>query len=113
MLLGSHEEWFYTQDEVDEYRQRKQGELGHELVVGDETPSQTNGHTNGNGHGEVLYVQELHEVREVNRGVTELERFGLKPNDLVPAQRLAGREPPPRLVLENGEHRRLLATCAN
>ncbi len=39
-----------------------------------------------NGHGEVIYVQELHEVREVNRGVAELARFGLKPSDLVPAQ---------------------------
>ncbi len=28
----------------------------------------------------------------------------------MPAPRLAGREPPPRLVLENGEQRRLLAT---
>jgi DNA gyrase subunit B len=108
VLLGSHEEWFYTQDEVDAFRQRKQTELGRELVVGDETPAQTNGHTNG--HGEVLYVQELHEVREVNRGVRELERFGLTPSDLVPAPRLAGREPPPRLVLENGEQRRLLVT---
>src|SRR6185437_15851007 len=85
VLLGSHEEWFYTQDEVDAFRQRKQTELGRELVVGDETPAQTNGHTNG--HGEVLYVQELHEVREVNRGVTELARFGLKPSDLLPQVR--------------------------
>jgi DNA gyrase subunit B len=57
-----------------------------------------------------MYVQELHEVREVNRGVQELLRFGLKPSDLVPAPRLAGREPPPRLVLENGEQRRPLVT---
>jgi DNA gyrase subunit B len=108
VLLGSHEEWFHTQDEVDAYRQREQERLGRELVVGDETPAQTNGHTNG--HGEVVYVQELHEVREVNRGVTELERFGLKTGDLVPAQRVAGREPAPRLVLENGEQRRQLTT---
>ncbi|HWG43215.1 MAG TPA: DNA gyrase subunit B [Gemmataceae bacterium] len=104
VLLGSHVEWCYTQDEVDAFRQREQERLGRELVVGDETPAQTN------GHAEVLYVQELHEVREVNRGVTELARFGLKPNDLLPQVRLAGREPAPRLVLENGEHRRLLAT---
>jgi DNA gyrase subunit B len=93
---------------VDAYRQREQERLGRELVVGDETPAQTNGHTDG--HGEVVYVQELHEVREVNRGVTELERFGLKTSDLVPAQRVAGREPAPRLVLENGEQRRQLTT---
>ncbi|HTU88963.1 MAG TPA: DNA gyrase subunit B [Gemmataceae bacterium] len=110
VLLGSREEWFYTQDEVDAYRQEQQQRLGHELVVGDDTPGHTNGHSNGNGHAEVLYVQELHEVHEVNRGVRELERFGLKPSDLVPAPRLAGREPPPRLVLESGEQRRLLVT---
>lgn len=108
VTLGSHVEWFYTQDEVDAYRQGEQERLGRELVVGDETPAQTNGHTNG--AGEVLFVQELHEVREVNRGVTELARNGLKPSDLLPPQRLAGREPAPRLVLENGEHRKLLAT---
>ncbi len=110
VLLGSHEEWFYTQDEVDAYRQQQQQRLGHELVVGDETPGQLNGPSNGNAHAEVMYVQELHEVREVNRGVQELGRFGLKPSDLVPAPRIAGREPPPRLVLENGEQRRLLVT---
>jgi DNA gyrase subunit B len=110
VLLGSHEEWFYTQDEVDAYRQSQQERLGRELVVGDETPTPTNGNGHTNGHGEVLYVQELHEVREVNRGVQELERFGLKPSDLVPAPRIAGREPPPRLVLENGDHRRHLVT---
>jgi DNA gyrase subunit B len=110
VLLGSHEEWFYTEDEVDTYRQSQQQRLGHELVVGDETPSQTNGHANGNGHSEVLYVQELHEVQEVNRGVRELERYDLKPSDLVSAPRIAGREPPPRLVLESGDQRRHLVT---
>jgi DNA gyrase subunit B len=110
VLLGSEEKWFYTQDEVDAYRQDQQQRLGHELVVGDETPGQLNGHTNGNGPSEVMYVQELHEVHEVNRGVQELGRFGLKPSDLVPAPRIAGREPPPRLVLENGDSRRSLVT---
>ncbi len=110
VLLGSHEEWFYTEDEVEAYRQSQQQRLGHELVVGDETPGQTNGHSNGNGHAEVMYRQELHEVNEVNRGVQELARFGLKPSDLVPAPRIAGREPPPRLVLESGDTRRLLLT---
>jgi DNA gyrase subunit B len=114
VLLGSHEEWFYTQDEVDAFRQSQQERLGREIVVGDDTPSHTNGngHSNGhtNGHGEVLYVQELHEVREVNRGLQELAKIGLQPGDLVPAPRVAGREPPPRLVLENGDHRRYLVT---
>jgi DNA gyrase subunit B len=110
VLLGNHEEWFYTQDEVDAYRQAQQERLGREIVVGDDTPSHTNGNGHTNGHGEVMYVQELHEVREVNRGVQELAKIGLQPSDLVPAPRVAGREPPPRLVLENGEQRRHLIT---
>jgi DNA gyrase subunit B len=108
VLLRGEDHWFYTQDDVDAFRQEQQQQLGRELVIGDETPVESNGHANG--HGEMIYVQELHEVREVNRGVRELNRFGLKPSDLVPAPRIAGREPPPRLVLENGEQRRLLIT---
>ncbi len=108
VLLGNHIHWFHRQEDVDAFREEKGRQLGRELVVGDETPAQGNGQTNG--HGEVLYVQELHEVREVNRGVRELERFGLKASDLTPAPRIAGREPPPRLILESGEQRRLLVT---
>jgi DNA gyrase subunit B len=109
VVFAGREEWFHTQDEVDEFRRREQDRLGHELVVGDEDG---NGHGNGhaNGNGEVFYVQELHEVREVNRGLEGLRRFGLAPSDLVPAARLAGREPPVRLVLESGEMRRPLVT---
>jgi DNA gyrase subunit B len=106
VLFGGEEEWFATTDEVDAFRRREQERLGRELVVGDESLIQANGQTNG--HGETFYVQELHEVRDVNRGLEELRRFGLAPSDLVPAARVAGREPPPRLVLENGEQRRLL-----
>jgi DNA gyrase subunit B len=107
VLLGSHEEWFYTQEEADAYRRREQEKLGHELVVGDESPGQGNGQTNG--HAEVLYVQELHEVRDINHGLEALRGYHLRPADLVPAPRIAGREPPPRLVLEHGDARQNLA----
>ncbi|HTU16955.1 MAG TPA: DNA gyrase subunit B [Gemmataceae bacterium] len=110
VLLRGEDHWFNTQDEVDGFRQEQQQQLGRELVVGDETPVEGNGNGHANGHSEYIYVQELHEVREVNRGVQELGRIGLKPSDLVPAPRIAGREPPPRLVLESGEQRRLLVT---
>ncbi|HZY90746.1 MAG TPA: DNA topoisomerase IV subunit B, partial [Gemmataceae bacterium] len=49
-----------------------------------------------------------HEVREVNRGLAELRKHGLAPSDLLPAARVAGREPPPRLALESGEQKRVL-----
>jgi len=105
VLLGSQEHWFHTSEEVDTFRRQQQEKLGHELLVADESP-RGNGHTNG--HGESFFAQELHEVRNVNRGLERLREFGLKASDLVAAARVAGREPPPRFVLENGEQRRQL-----
>jgi DNA gyrase subunit B len=48
-------------------------------------------------------------VPKVNRALEELRRYRMAPSDLVPAPRIAGREPVPRLVLENGEQKRPLA----
>jgi DNA gyrase subunit B len=107
VLLGGREQWFFTQEEVDAFRQREEERLGRELVVVDDsTPAPVNGQTNG--HAEMLDVRELHEVRKVNRALEELKRYGLLASDLIPAPRVAGREPPPRLVLENGDQKRQL-----
>jgi DNA gyrase subunit B len=95
--LGSREEWKYTVDEVDQFRKVEQEKLGHDLVVGEGTPT-----AGTNGHAETFYVQELHEVREINRALDELKKHSLLASDLIPAPRVAGREPPPRLILENG-----------
>jgi DNA gyrase subunit B len=45
----------------------------------------------------------------VNRGLEKLRDFGLSAADLVPIPRVAGREPPPRFILENGDQRRVLS----
>ncbi len=104
VLLAGREHWFVSDTEVDAFRQAEQQRLGHELVVADETP----GHGGGNGHGETFFVQELHEVRAINRGLERLRELGLGGADLVPAPRVAGREPPPRFILENGDLHRVL-----
>jgi len=104
VLFGGEEHWFHTAEEVDAFRQREQERLGRELVVADES-----GHTNGNGEaGPTLAVQELHEVKAVNRGLERLRPFGLSGSDLVPAPRVAGREPPPRYLLEHEDQKRHL-----
>jgi DNA gyrase subunit B len=95
--LGGREEWLHTDEDVDAFKQREEARLGHEVVVGEGTPG-----TGTNGHADTFYVQELHEVREINRALDELKKSGLLGSDLVPAPRVAGREPPPRLILENG-----------
>jgi DNA gyrase subunit B len=113
VLLAGKEYWFNNQAEVDRFRRDKEQELGHELVVGEElrlSPAHPNGNGNGNGngHAETIIVQELHEVRGINRGLDRLREFGLGKDDLVPLPRVAGREPPVRFVLEHDGSRREL-----
>jgi DNA gyrase subunit B len=110
MLVGGKEKWAWTQDEADAIREEEQRELGRELVVGEETTSALVPGTNGHGLAGTFYEQELHEVREINRDLEGLRRWGLGASDLVPAPRVAGREPPPRLVLEGGDGRWRLGT---
>jgi DNA gyrase subunit B len=102
VVQGGSEVWFHTADEVDTFRKSKQEQLGHELVVADEAGGE------GNGHGETFSVQELHEVKAVNAGLEELRQRGLSAADLLPAPRIAGREPAPRFVLQNGESKHVL-----
>jgi DNA gyrase subunit B len=105
-VLGGHEQWFATSAEVDKYRQDEQAKRGgHEFVVADEFRPAI-AMTNGNGqHVETFFMQELHEVRSLNRGADKLKEFGFTLNDLVPLPRIAGREPPVRFILENGDSR--------
>ncbi|MBY0524992.1 MAG: DNA gyrase subunit B [Gemmataceae bacterium] len=109
--LNGVEHWFGTAADVDAFRRQEQERLGRELVVTDETPGQprTNGHANGAPDAApTFFVQELHEVHGVRRGLEKLKEFHLSAADLVPQVRIAGREPPPRYALENGDYRRLL-----
>jgi DNA gyrase subunit B len=108
VLLASAEHWFYDRTEVDRFRQEKEAQLGRELVVADDTPG--HGPANGNGEPALTFsVQELHEVKAINQGLERLRELGLAGSDLVPTPRVAGREPPPRFVVENGDARRVLA----
>jgi DNA gyrase subunit B len=112
VLLAGREYWFRDSSppasrdaEVDRFRREEEQRIGHPLVIADEA------HANGNGNGEpqVTYaVQELHEVRAVMRGLDKLREFGLGAADLVPAPRVAGRDPLPRFVLQNGDTRHVL-----
>jgi DNA gyrase subunit B len=104
VMLRDGEHWFHTSAEVDRFRQEEQARLGKELVVADETPGQTNGHA----EAPLFNVQELHEVRGINRGLEQLRPFERSAADLLPAPRVAGREPQPRFRLENGDVQKLL-----
>jgi DNA gyrase subunit B len=111
VVLAGKEHWFHTAQEVDKFRQEEGQRRGRDLVVaevGASKPAQPG--ANGNGTPAEFFLQELHEVRGINRHLEKLKEFGLVPADLVPAPRVAGREPPVRFVLESGENRKILAT---
>jgi DNA gyrase subunit B len=93
VTLGNQEHWFFTSQEVDAFRAEEQQKAG-QIVVADEEAGK-NGHA-----GEVFAVLELHEVKSVNRGLEKLRGFHLQPGDLLPAPRIAGREPTPRFYVE-------------
>jgi len=106
VLMGGTEHWFRSQVEVDEFRRTEGQRLGRELVVAE--PGQAPANGNGNGQAMTYSLQELHEVKAINRGLERLREFGLGAADLVEAPRLAGREPPVRFVLESGDSRKVL-----
>jgi DNA gyrase subunit B len=108
VVLGGTEHWFATSAEADKFRMEEQTRRGHEFVVADEfRPAMPTG--NGNGHViETFFMQELHEVRSIARGAEKLKGIGFALTDLVPLPHVAGREPPVRFILENGDSRQLL-----
>jgi len=96
LVLDNQERWFADTKEAQAFRQAEQTKLGHELVVADESPTGAVENGQGNGVGQAYFVQELHEIRNIN---TELEQ----------SPHIAGREPLPRFWLENGDVKRNLA----
>jgi len=103
VLLGAQEHWFANSAEVDAFKDAHR-QQGRELMAADEiaaTPEQ-------NGKHDAFSVQELHEVRGVNKGLRRLRALGLDSKDLVPAPRVAGREPAPRYFLENDNRKQVL-----
>jgi DNA gyrase subunit B len=56
-----------------------------------------------------LVADEFHEVRAINRALAKLAEYGFGVADLVPAPRIAGRDPAIRYVLEHTDSAKPLA----
>jgi DNA gyrase subunit B len=112
VLLGTEMHWFASAEAVDKFRLEQQQKhdllIAEELHLGPAAPPKTNGNGNGNG-GVTFFEQELHEVQAINEALDGLREFGLGAADLMPAPRVAGREPAPRYFLEKDDHRQSLA----
>jgi DNA gyrase subunit B len=113
VLIAGDEHWFARSDDADAFRKKEEERLGQALVVADDPSraSRPNGTSTGNGEtGPVVTFakQELHEVKRINAGLEKLRQFSLGTAELVPALRVAGREPPPRFFLTSGDNKRTL-----
>jgi DNA gyrase subunit B len=94
---------------VDALREATQKRLGKELVVAEDAAEHARSNGHANGHGETIFEQELHEVAAIKRALERMKReFGLDATCLIESPRVAGREPMPRFLLENGDSRRHL-----
>jgi DNA gyrase subunit B len=111
VLVGGKEHWFHTNAEVDAFRKQEQTRLGRDLVVADDVMAGVAPEKpNGDSQAVTFILQELHEVRGVNRHLDRLREVGLGTTDLIPLPRVAGREPPIRFVIEHGSSKRAMDT---
>jgi DNA gyrase subunit B len=103
--LGGKEHWFHSEVDADAFRKAEALRLGRDLVVADADDPEAQQAIDPEFR---LTVEEYHEIRGVNRQLQRLAEFGFGLGDLVPAPRVAGREPVVRFALEHGESRTVL-----
>jgi DNA gyrase subunit B len=119
--FAGKESFHHTPAEVEAFRAEQSKRLGKDVVLADDATRAASEGTPVAGGGppadvERYTLDEWHEVRTMNRALKALKDAGFEPGDLVPLPRVAGREPPVRFVVENGDSRKdlphLLALAA-
>ncbi len=98
VFLGHDEYWFTSRAELDELLHQQEAAGGEEVRVSEQAePGEDE-----EGAGAELHVTELHEVRTINSGLTELVEFGFDIQALIPQERTGIEEP--RYMLRRGDH---------
>ncbi|MFO0803255.1 MAG: DNA gyrase subunit B [Gemmataceae bacterium] len=95
--FAGQDHWFFSNEEVTEFRKKQAESLGKELVHADDlavssgTPAEDAAR---------YTLDEWHEVRGLNRAAKKLLDAGFTLKDLLPLARVAGRDPAVRFVME-------------
>jgi DNA gyrase subunit B len=104
VFYGSDERWFTGRKKLDEFLQEKEEATGGELEVkeagGADQPASDE--ENGDEVAPHLHITELHEVRTINAGLSELSKMSFDIQSLIPQERTGIEEP--RYVLRRGDN---------
>ncbi|MCA9269187.1 MAG: DNA gyrase subunit B, partial [Planctomycetales bacterium] len=101
VFLGREERWFATRALLDEFLQSHQTEAGEPKVVDNGAGDPTAEENGSDDPATRLHITELHEVRTINRGLTDLAELGFDVQSLIPQVR-TGRQDS-RYTLRRGE----------
>ena len=104
-FLGAKEKWFTDRKALDDFRKNHEKESGVEMTVETDQDRQTKHDNNEEvdaDQSNTLRFNEFHEVRTINSGLKELDKYGFGIDALLPADR-TGLETP-RFILFKGEN---------
>jgi len=100
---GDEKAFKFTQTEVETYRLELSQKLGRDVVVGDAIVDATITGAAPVDDALRFIVDEWHEVKGLNKGLTKLKDYGFDFTALIPLPRVAGREPALRYQLVTGD----------
>ncbi len=87
------EHWFRTAEDVAAYKAELTEQLKREPVIGED-----------------YTLDEWHDLKALNRALAKMKSTGFDTSDMIPLQRIAGREPPVRYTLEHESHTKNLVS---
>ncbi|NLX54672.1 MAG: DNA gyrase subunit B [Planctomycetaceae bacterium] len=96
LVLGREEYWLRGRVTLNAFLKEQEAKIGRELTVDNSADGDDH-----NGGTPQMYVTELHEVRTINAGVSELNKMGFDIQALIPQERTGIEEP--RYVLRRGD----------
>lgn len=98
VFLDGEEHWIESRKELDEFLSEHVPPEPESTSEGEEDSDEA---TNGSATGPRVRIVEMHEVRTINSGVTDLAQLGFDINALIPQDRTGIEEP--RFVLSRGD----------
>ena len=105
VFVDTQDRWFVNRAELDAFLAQQEQAAGKELAV-EETPAAVDEAATQNGNGKtasLLHMTELHEVKTINSGLSDLKKtFGFDIDVLIPQERTGSDEA--RYVLRRGEN---------